>query len=93
MIFLLPESDSIALVSAMPQLLIRKLDAAVVRKLRAKAAADGVSVEEEARRILGREFIGDVPAMSLIDYVRTMPDVNDEHNFDRPIRAPRKVDL
>ena len=77
----------------MPQLLIRKLDAAVVRKLRAKAAADGVSVEEEARRILYKSLNGDPPIMSLIDYIRTMPEVDDGRVFDRPVRAPRKVDL
>ena len=40
----------------MPQILIRKLDEAVVRKLRAKAAAEGVSVEEQARRILRKSL-------------------------------------
>jgi plasmid stability protein len=41
----------------MPQLLVRNLEARVVKKLRLKAARDGVSVEEEHRRIL-REALG-----------------------------------
>ena len=77
----------------MPQILIRKLDDAVVRKLRARAAAEGVSVEEEARRILRKSLIGDAPAMSLIDFLRTMPDVDDDRIFERPRRKPRKVGL
>lgn len=78
----------------MPQILIRKLDDAVVRKLRAKAAAEGVSAEEEARRILRRSLIGDAPAMSLIDFLRTMPDAgNDDRIFERPRSKPRKIAL
>jgi plasmid stability protein len=66
-----------------PQILIRHPDPAVVRKLRAKAAAEGVSAEEEARRILHRSLMGGVPAMPLIDFLRTMPDV-DNRMFRRP---------
>ena len=74
----------------MPQILIRRLDQHVVRRLRAKAAADGVSAEEEARRILRRSLVGEVPAMSLIDFIRTMPDVGDGRTFRRPKHKPRK---
>ncbi len=77
----------------MPQILIRKLDESIVRKLRTKAAADGVSAEEEARRILRRSLIGDAPAVSLIDFLRTMPDVDDDRIFERPRSKPRKVAL
>jgi plasmid stability protein len=77
----------------MPQILIRQLDAAIVRKLRAKAAAAGVSAEEQARRILRRSLVGDVPAMPLIDFLRTMPDVNDDRIFQRSKGKPRKVAL
>ena len=77
----------------MPQILIRQLNAAIVRKLRAKAAAEGVSAEEEARRILRRSLIGDVPSMPLIDFLRTMPDVDDDRIFRRRKRKPRKIVL
>src|SRR6059058_5269251 len=77
----------------MAQILIRRLDQHVVRKLRAKAAAEGVSAEEEARRILRRSLVGDVPSMPLIDFLRTMPDVDDDSMFRRRKRKPRNVAL
>jgi plasmid stability protein len=77
----------------MPQILIRQLNSAIVRKLRAKAAAEGVSAEEEARRILRRSLVGDVPSMPLIDFLRTMPDADDDSIFRRRKRKPRKVAL
>ncbi len=85
----------IALLSSldMPQILIRRLDQHVVRNLRAKAASDGISAEEEARRILRRSLVGELPTMSLIDFLRTMPDVGDGRIFRRPKRKPRKVKL
>ena len=77
----------------MPQILIRRLDQHLIRKLRAKAAADGVSVEEEARQILRRSLVGEAPGMSLIDFIRTMPEVGDGRIFRRPKGKPRKVKL
>ena len=77
----------------MPQILIRQLDTAIVRKLRVRAAAEGVSAEEEARRILRRSLVGDVPSMPLIDFLRTMPDVDDDSIFRRRKRKPRKIVL
>ena len=77
----------------MPQILIRQLNTIIVRKLRAKAAAEGVSAEEEARRILRRSLVGDVPSMPLIDFLRTMPDVDDDSLFRRRKRKPRKIVL
>ena len=77
----------------MPQILIRRLDQHVIRKLRAKAAADGVSAEEEARQILRRSLVGEAAGMSLIDFIRTMPEVGDGRIFRRAKRKPRKVKL
>jgi plasmid stability protein len=77
----------------MPQILIRRLDQHIIRKLRAKAATDGVSAEEEARRILRRSLVGEAPVMSLIDFIRTMPEVGEGRIFRRPKRQPRKVKL
>lgn len=77
----------------MPQILIRQLNTAIVRKLRARAAAEGVSAEEEARRILRRSLVGDVPSMPLIDFLRTMPDVDDDTIFRRRKRKARKIVL
>jgi plasmid stability protein len=77
----------------MPQILIRRLDERVIRSLRARAAANGVSAEEQARQILRRSLVGEIPAMALIDFIRTMPDVSDDRIFRRPNRKPRKVKL
>lgn len=77
----------------MPQILIRKLDEAIVHRLRAKAAAEGVSAEEEARRILRRSLLGEKPAISLIDFLCTMPGGDDDALFKRRRSKPRKVDL
>ena len=77
----------------MPQILIRQLDDAIVRKLRAKAAAEGVSAEEEARRILRRSLIGEVPEMPMLEFLRTMPDAGDEAIFARPKHRQRKIEL
>lgn len=72
--------------------MIRQLDGAIVRKLRAKAAAEGVSAEEEARRILRRSLVGEMPAMPLLEFLRTMPEI-DDRAFARPRRKERKVNL
>lgn len=77
----------------MPQILIRQLDESIVHKLRAKAAAEGVSAEEQARRILRRSLVGEVPKMSLLDFLRTMPEADDDKIFARPERKPRRVAL
>ncbi len=77
----------------MPQILIRQLDDSVVRKLRTKAAAAGVSAEEEARRILRRSLVGEAPEMPLIDFLQTMPAVTGDAIFKRPRRKARHVCL
>lgn len=78
----------------MAQILIRKLDDAVARKLRAKAAAEGVSAEEQARRILRKSLMGGSPTTSLIDFLRTMPDIGDNDRlFERPKSRLRRIAL
>ncbi len=77
----------------MAQILIRQLDEAVVRKLRTKAAAEGVSAEEEARRILRRSLLGEVPDTSMISFLRTMPDGVEDGLFERPKTKQRRVQL
>ncbi len=84
--------DIIALIIRMAQIIIRRLEEGVVRKLRAKAAADGISAEEEARRILRGLLMAEEPRMSSIDYLRTMPDIEDDL-LERPKSRQRKVEL
>ncbi|CAN5571713.1 hypothetical protein BH18VER1_BH18VER1_07460 [soil metagenome] len=77
----------------MAQILIRQLDEAIVRKLRTKAAAEGVSAEEEARRILRRSLLGEVPDTSMISFLRTMPGGVEDDLFKRPKTKQRRVQL
>src|SRR5258706_20477 len=45
----------------MPQLLVRDIESTVVKRLRVRAAAHGVSVEEAHRRLLRSALLGDKP--------------------------------
>jgi len=56
-------------------------------------ATNHLSNEVKARQILRRSLVGEVPAMSLIDFIRTMPDVGDGRIFRRSKRKPREVKL
>ena len=78
----------------MAQLLVRNIEEAVVRKLKQKAAKDGVSMEEEHRRILRESLLKNAkPKMSFKDFLLTMPNVGDDSIFERKRSIPRKVDL
>jgi len=75
----------------MNQLLVRKVDPKIVRKLKARAAAHGVSTEEEHRRLL-TEVLSRPPQekLSLIDYLRrteVAPDVELELDRSRDIEV------
>ncbi len=75
----------------MAQLVVRNLEEAVVRKLKQKAAKDGISMEEEHRRILRNSLMKKTkPKMSFLDFLCTMPNVGDDADFARPREIPRK---
>jgi antitoxin FitA len=77
----------------MPQLIVRKLEEAVVRRLRSRAAAEGVSVEEAHRRLLRQALLG-APSPrppNFIAFLQGMPDV--DLPFTRDRHLPRKVIL
>ena len=77
----------------MPQLIVRKLEAAVVRRLRSRAAAEGVSVEEAHRRVLRQALLGEPsPARkNFVEYLQAMPD--EDLPFTRARDLPRNVAL
>ena len=76
----------------MAQLIVRKIEDQVVRKLRATAAALGVSVEEAHRRILRKSLLGDTVAPpSFKDHLRAMPDIEDDALFERSRTRSRRV--
>jgi len=77
----------------MPQLIVRKLETSVVRRLRSRAAADGVSVEEAHRRVLRQALLGEQapPRKNFIEYLQAMPDV--DLPLTRVRDLPRKIAL
>jgi antitoxin FitA len=77
----------------MPQLIVRNLENAVVRRLRSRAAAEGVSVEEAHRRVLREALLtGPAPARkNFVEYLRAMPDI--DLPLARARDLPREVGL
>jgi plasmid stability protein len=75
----------------MPQLIVRKLEASVVRRLRRRAAAAGVSVEEAHRRVLREALLGEEPSAraNFVEYLQAMPEV--EIPLERLRDLPRKT--
>jgi plasmid stability protein len=68
----------------MPQLIVRKIEDTVVRKLKKQAGRNGVSVEEEHRRILREALLGkSAKRPSFKDALLAMPDVGDDRDFER----------
>jgi antitoxin FitA len=78
----------------MPQLIVRQLEAKVVKKLKARAGLHGVSMEEEHRRILREALLGKGSASSSFkDYLLAMPEVGTSDTFTRTRDKGRKVVL
>ena len=68
----------------MPQLIVRKIEERVVRKLQERASIHGVSMEEEHRRILREVLLGKTAdRLSFRAYLRQMPDVGSDESFER----------
>jgi plasmid stability protein len=85
--------DPLSLIApfGMAQLVVRRIEDQVVRKLRATAAALGVSVEEAHRRILRRSLMGDsAPPPSFKAFLRSMPDAEDDTLFKRKRTTSRR---
>lgn len=85
----------IAMIAAMAQLIVRKLEDALVGHLRRRAARHGLSMEEEHRRIL-RDVLLPRHAKrreSIKEYILKMPSVGDDELFERVRTARRSVDF
>ena len=74
----------------MPQLLVRNIETVVVNKLRSRAAAQGLSVEEAHRRLLRSVLVGDKPGHNFLEYLRSIPQGEE---FPRSADLPRRVKL
>ncbi len=77
----------------MAQLIVRKLEETVVRKLKRQAAEHGISMEEEHRRILRSILLPKKrrPKLNFKEFLLTVPDFGDPDAL-RPTDAPRKND-
>ncbi|NKB66110.1 MAG: DNA-binding protein [Candidatus Latescibacteria bacterium] len=80
----------------MAQLIVRKLEPEIVAKLKERAGRRGHSAEEEHRTILREVLLGETGEqveMSFEDYLRIMPNVGDDADFDRIEGGMRDIDL
>ena len=78
---------------SMAQLIVRNLEKRVVSALRARAARNGRSAEEEHRHILREALFGRRPRRNLKDLIRAMPNVGKDSDFARRSDRGRKVRL
>jgi plasmid stability protein len=78
----------------MPQLIVRKIEEKVVKKLKARAGLHGVSAEEEHRRILREALLGDTAKrLSFKEFLLKMPDAGPDSVFERKRDKGRNVEL
>ncbi|MGV8840338.1 MAG: FitA-like ribbon-helix-helix domain-containing protein [Bauldia sp.] len=70
----------------MASLTIRKLDDDLKTRLRIRAAEEGVSVEEEARRILARSLVAPAAERHWVDVITAMADKLDVDGIELPAR-------
>ncbi len=75
----------------MAQLVVRRLEEAVVRELRKRAARSGRSMEAEHREILRAALRPGRGAESLKDLLLLMPAAGEDSDFARPRGKPRRV--
>ncbi len=78
----------------MPQLIVRQIEEKVVRKLKQRAGEHGVSMEEEHRRILRESLLGKArKGPSFKEYLRQMPNVGKDEDFERGPQLERVIEL
>ena len=77
----------------MAQLLVRNLDAALVRELKLRAARNGRSMEAEHRAILAATLRGGRARRSLKELLLAMPGGAEDADFARIGGDVRPVDL
>jgi plasmid stability protein len=80
----------------MAQLIVRKLEAKLVGRLKRQAKEHGVSMEEETRRLLRKALEPEKkvnPKVSLLDHLATMPNVGDDYDWQiHRVGKMREVD-
>jgi plasmid stability protein len=78
----------------MPQLLVRDIEVSVVKKLRRRAAAQGISMEEAHRQLLRSALVGDQagPQEDFLAYLRSIP-AGGAIDFPRSHDLPRQSEI
>ena len=78
----------------MPQLIVRQIEAKVVKKLKQQAGEHGVSMEEEHRRILRKSLLGKAGRrISFKEALLAMPNVGNDVDFERGPQLERAIEL
>jgi plasmid stability protein len=78
----------------MPQLVVRRIEEKVVKKLKERAGRQGVSMEEEHRRILRSALLGGQKKKpSFKEYLLRMPNVGPDELFEQKRDVGREVEL
>jgi plasmid stability protein len=67
----------------MATLVVRNVDAAIVKALKARAGKRGVSAEAEHREILREALVGKRQKQTFVEFLLSMPDVGDGEIFKR----------
>jgi plasmid stability protein len=65
-----------------PSLIVRNVDAAIVKALKARAGKNGTSAEAEHREILRRALLGP-QRRSFVEVLASMPNVGRDEDFAR----------
>ena len=80
----------------MPDLTIREIELEIVAKLKERAERHRRSIEEEHRAVLRESLLGTsepTPPLRFEEYLRTMPDVGTDADFERIEGSIRDVKL
>lgn len=79
----------------MAQLIVRNIEDAVAQKLRERAAKNGISTEEEHRRILAAVLNGkeSESKKSFKEHLMSMPDVGTDEDFSGIEGTFREINL
>jgi plasmid stability protein len=78
----------------MPQLIVRRIEEKVVRKLKQQTGAHGVSMEEEHRRILRESLLGKAAKRPPFKAaLLAMPNVGTDADFERGPQSGRAAEL
>ena len=75
----------------MAQLIVRKLDQDLVRRLKIRAAGHGHSMEAEHREILEQALLEHEPVETLKELLLAIPQVGEDMDFERPQDKGREV--